>query len=186
MLGHYLLLLQKVVCYSYIIKVTTVGPTLFHYIGISRGSREVVESPVQQFNNYVFSCLLVSSYCNHCNHDVHLVYRQGHCRNTGQCEVGLRRRAYYILSGSVLGVWCHLEGVLNRTGGHNNRMQIVRVKTREGHRLVGKYRNNRCVFMLTLTCACIQVCVCVRVCICVLLTSTYSPNRCPSSSQQCI
>ena len=69
---------------------------------------------------------------------VHLVYRQGQCRKTGQCEVGMRRRAHYILSGSVLGVWCHLEGVLNRTGGHNNRMQIVRVKTREGHRLVGK------------------------------------------------
>ena len=66
------------------------------------------------------------------------VYRQGQCKKTGQCEVGLRRRAHYILSGSVLGVWCHLEGVLNRTGGHNNRMQIVRVKTREGHRLVGK------------------------------------------------
>ena len=75
--------------------------------------------------------LLTDNTCDH-------IYRQGQCRKTGQCEVGLRRRAHYILSGSVLGVWCHLEGVLNRTGGHNNRMQIVRVKTREGHRLVGK------------------------------------------------
>ena len=114
------------------------------------------------------------------SHDVHLVYRQGHCRNTGQCEVGLRRRAYYILSGSVLGVWCHLEGVLNRTGGHNNRMQIVRVKTREGHRLVGKYRNNNGV------CLHAYVHICMRVCMCVLLTSAYSLNRYPSSSQQCI
>ena len=66
----------------------------------------------------------------------------------------------------MLGVWCHLEGVLNRTGGHNNRMQIVRVKTREGHRLVGKnklYRNKLCL--------CVRVYGCVRGCVCVSLLS---------------
>ena len=67
-------------------------------------------------------------------------YRQGRCKLSaiGQaCEVGLRRRHYYILSGSVLGVWTHLEAVLARHSGHNNRMQIARVQSNRS-RLVGE------------------------------------------------
>jgi hypothetical protein len=63
-----------------------------------------------------------------CSH----AFWQGRCKLSvmGQaCEVGLRRRHYYILSGSVLGVWTHLEAVLARHSGHNNRMQIARVQT---------------------------------------------------------
>ena len=67
--------------------------------------------------------------------------RQGRCKLLvlgRPCEVGLRRRHYYILSGSVLGVWTHLEGVFARhsSGHNNNRMQIARVQTTR-KRLVG-------------------------------------------------
>ena len=36
----------------------------------------------------------------------------------------------------MLGVWSNIEGVFNRHPGHNQRMQIIRVKT-ESKRLVG-------------------------------------------------
>ena len=63
--------------------------------------------------------------------------RQGKCRNSTSCVVGLRHRTYHILSGSVLGVWTHIEGVFARHSTHNPRMQIVRVRTPE-KRLCGK------------------------------------------------
>jgi hypothetical protein len=66
------------------------------------------------------------------------------------CEVGLRRRHYYILGGSVLGVWTHLEGVLGRHSSHNNRMQIARVQT-SWKRLVGILIPSACVNDLKLT-----------------------------------
>ena len=65
--------------------------------------------------------------------------RQGKCRlsTVGHpCEIGLRRRTYHILAGSVLGVWTHLEGVFVRHSGHNSRMQIARVRM-PNKRLVG-------------------------------------------------
>ena len=70
--------------------------------------------------------------------------RQGKCRKstpTNPCEVGCRRRAYYVLSGSVLGMWTHIEGVFMRHYGHNHRMQIVRVRVND-KRLVGKPKIN--------------------------------------------
>ena len=63
--------------------------------------------------------------------------RQGKCRHSTSCVVGLRHRTYHILSGSVLGVWTHIEGVFARHSTHNPRMQIVRVRTPE-KRLCGK------------------------------------------------
>ena len=68
-----------------------------------------------------------------------LPLRQGKCRlsTVGHpCEIGLRRRTYHILAGSVLGVWTHLEGVFVRHSGHNSRMQIARVRM-PSKRLVG-------------------------------------------------
>lgn len=56
------------------------------------------------------------------------------------CEVGLRTRTYYILSGSVLSVWTKVEEVLSSVpGGHATRMQIIRLRTDEGERIVGKW-----------------------------------------------
>jgi hypothetical protein len=56
----------------------------------------------------------------------------------GECEVGLRRRTYHVLSGSVLAVWSRVEGVLaNRA---NAKMQVVRLRTAEGLKIVGEYK----------------------------------------------
>lgn len=69
-----------------------------------------------------------------------LSLRQGRCKLSlvgHPCEVGLRRRTYHILAGSVLGVWTQLEGVFLRHGGHNSRMQIARVRM-PTKRLVGE------------------------------------------------
>lgn len=53
------------------------------------------------------------------------------------CEVGLRKKTYYVLSGSVLGVWSYIEGVFNRHSSNNHRVQIIRVKT-DSKKIVGK------------------------------------------------
>lgn len=56
----------------------------------------------------------------------------------GSCEVGLRERTYYVLSGSVLNVWAHIEQLLSsRLGTPSQSMQVVRLKPKEGKRIVG-------------------------------------------------
>ena len=55
------------------------------------------------------------------------------------CETGLRCRTYYVLSGSVLSVWTKVESVLASSPGLASRMQIIRLRTEEGKRIVGKY-----------------------------------------------
>lgn len=57
-----------------------------------------------------------------------------------QCEVGLRCRSYYVLCGSVLSVWNELEEVLTPVGGTNVKVQIVRLRTDDGQRIVGKLK----------------------------------------------
>lgn len=42
-----------------------------------------------------------------------------------------------MLSGSILGVWSHVEGVFNRNSSSGQRMQIVRVRAPQ-KRLVGE------------------------------------------------
>lgn len=75
--------------------------------------------------------------------------RQGNCRrvNSGlECEIGLRRRTYHILCGLVLNVWAKVEDVLaSAPHSHSStKMQVVRLKTHEGTKLVGKFLK-RCV-----------------------------------------
>lgn len=70
-------------------------------------------------------------------------YRQGNCRrvNSGmECEIGLRRRTYHVLCGLVLNVWARVEDVL-ASAPHSaaTKMQVVRLKTQDGIKLVGKY-----------------------------------------------
>uniref|UniRef100_A0A669C7V3 Protein strawberry notch homolog 1 n=1 Tax=Oreochromis niloticus TaxID=8128 RepID=A0A669C7V3_ORENI len=52
--------------------------------------------------------------------------------------VGLRCRRYYVLCGSVLSVWNELEEVLTPVSGTNVKVQIVRLRTEDGQRIVGK------------------------------------------------
>lgn len=72
-----------------------------------------------------------------CSH----AYWRGNCRNVNlghDCEVGLRRRTYNVVSGSVLSVWSRVEGVLtSKNGSHNNKMQVIRLKTDDGLKIVG-------------------------------------------------
>ncbi len=45
-----------------------------------------------------------------------------------------------MLSGSVLGCWTKVESVLaSLPGGHASRMQIIRLRTDDGNRIVGQY-----------------------------------------------
>ncbi|XP_076040208.1 protein strawberry notch isoform X2 [Oratosquilla oratoria] len=72
-----------------------------------------------------------------CSH----AYWQGNCRrvNSGfDCEIGLRRRTYHVLCGSVLNVWARVEEVFS-AGPHSptSKMQVVRLKTQDGSKLVG-------------------------------------------------
>ena len=56
--------------------------------------------------------------------------RRGNCKLTtlGQkCEIGLRRKTYNVLAGSVLSVWTKVEEVLTHDGnkrGQDSKMQV--------------------------------------------------------------
>lgn len=67
--------------------------------------------------------------------------RRGNCKNVSlglDCEVGLRKRTYNVLSGSVLSVWSRVENILAAKTGHSSKMQVIRLKTAEGLKIVGK------------------------------------------------
>uniref|UniRef100_A0A915C022 Strawberry notch AAA domain-containing protein n=1 Tax=Parascaris univalens TaxID=6257 RepID=A0A915C022_PARUN len=77
-----------------------------------------------------------------CQHN----YFHGRCRSEEQgvyCETGRRARTYFVLSGSVLSVWPIVEEVLS--GGMSSReikkaqrMQIIRVRTQQDLKIVGR------------------------------------------------
>uniref|UniRef100_A0A2A4K0Z6 SBNO alpha/beta domain-containing protein n=1 Tax=Heliothis virescens TaxID=7102 RepID=A0A2A4K0Z6_HELVI len=75
-----------------------------------------------------------------CSH----AYWRAVCRNAADCEVGLRVRTHHVLAGSVLAVWARVEHVLaQRT--HLNKMQVVRIKTDDGLKIVGTLIPKNCV-----------------------------------------
>ncbi|KAJ2940231.1 hypothetical protein O0L34_g11799 [Tuta absoluta] len=74
-----------------------------------------------------------------CSH----AYWRATCRNI-DCEVGLRRRTWHVLSGSVLAVWARVEGVL-AARSQLNKMQVVRLKTDQGLKIVGTVIPKNCV-----------------------------------------
>uniref|UniRef100_A0A4W6D9L3 Strawberry notch homolog 1 (Drosophila) n=1 Tax=Lates calcarifer TaxID=8187 RepID=A0A4W6D9L3_LATCA len=79
-----------------------------------------------------------------CSH----AYWRGNCKKASvglQCEVGLRCRTYYVLCGSVLSVWNELEEVLTPVSGTNVKVQIVRLRTEDGQRIVGLIIPANCV-----------------------------------------
>ncbi|GFV32748.1 protein strawberry notch homolog 1 [Trichonephila clavipes] len=73
----------------------------------------------------------------HCSH----MYWYGQCRRKQMgvhCEVGLRQRQYYVLSGAVLSVWTKIESIMSaHHGSHNAKLQVVRLKFEEASRVVG-------------------------------------------------
>ncbi|KAK9497107.1 hypothetical protein O3M35_004484 [Rhynocoris fuscipes] len=74
--------------------------------------------------------------------------RRGNCKSASiglDCEVGLRRRTYNVLSGSVLSVWARIESVLAAKTGHNTKMQVIRLRTAEGVKIVGTLIPKSCV-----------------------------------------
>lgn len=74
-----------------------------------------------------------------CSH----AYWKGNCKSRTlgiECEVGLRRKTYNVLTGSVLSVWSNVEAVLTNDGqkkGTHGKMQVVRMRLDEGRRIVG-------------------------------------------------
>ncbi|KAK8767521.1 hypothetical protein V5799_005700 [Amblyomma americanum] len=81
-----------------------------------------------------------------CSH----VYWYSSCRKKNMglaCEVGLRRRTYHVLSGSVLAVWAKVESVLSSIHGHSSssKLQVVRLKTEDNLRIVGTIIPSNCV-----------------------------------------
>ncbi|CAN9504579.1 unnamed protein product [Ophioblennius macclurei] len=79
-----------------------------------------------------------------CSH----AYWRGNCKKASvglPCEVGLRCRTYYVLCGSVLSVWNELEEVLTPVSGTNVKVQIVRLRTEDGQRIVGLIIPANCV-----------------------------------------
>lgn len=60
-------------------------------------------------------------------------------------QVGLRKRTYTVLSGSVLAVWQRVENQLSARLSSNNRMQVIRLKTSDGNKIVGILVPKLCV-----------------------------------------
>uniref|UniRef100_A0A182JSX3 Uncharacterized protein n=1 Tax=Anopheles christyi TaxID=43041 RepID=A0A182JSX3_9DIPT len=84
---------------------------------------------------------------NTCSHS----YWKGQCRNVSlgqECEIGLRQRTYSVLSGSVLAVWARVENSLAARIGSQSRLQVIRLKTKEGAKIVGTLIPKNCVEQL--------------------------------------
>jgi hypothetical protein len=82
---------------------------------------------------------------NNCTH----AFWSGKCKNRlvgNICEVGLRRRTYFVLSGTILVVWQKVESVLAACSHGNTiaKMQVVRVRSGD-LRIVGMLVPNHCV-----------------------------------------
>ncbi|KAK0087083.1 hypothetical protein PV326_005306 [Microctonus aethiopoides] len=79
-----------------------------------------------------------------CSH----AYWRGNCKNVTlgiDCEVGLRRRSYNVLAGSVLSVWSRIESVLAARSGSNSKMQVVRLRADESLKIVGTLIPKSCI-----------------------------------------
>lgn len=62
--------------------------------------------------------------------------------------MGLRRRTYYVLSGTVLSVWARVENILTACVGHTNKMQVIRLRTANGKKIVGTVIPKNCLHAL--------------------------------------
>ncbi|CAG0894216.1 unnamed protein product [Darwinula stevensoni] len=73
-----------------------------------------------------------------CSH----AYWNGNCRRKivgWDCDVGLRSRVYHILCGAVLNVWTKVEAVTQAHSASSRvvKMQVVRLRTEDGTKIVG-------------------------------------------------
>ncbi|XP_032457238.1 protein strawberry notch isoform X2 [Nasonia vitripennis] len=81
--------------------------------------------------------------CSTCSH----AYWRGNCKNISMgvdCEVGLRRRIYNILAGSVLSVWSRVENILSTRSSNDSKMQVIRLRT-DNIKIVGTLIPKRCI-----------------------------------------
>ncbi|XP_046873856.1 protein strawberry notch homolog 1 isoform X3 [Hypomesus transpacificus] len=113
------------------------------YIDIKKKCKKVLSDDAKQ--HWIDQYKSSAKICSH-------AYWRGNCRKASvglQCEIGLRCRTYYVLCGSVLSVWTKVEGVLASVSGTNVKMQIVRLRTEDGQRIVGLIIPANCVSPLT-------------------------------------
>ncbi|KAA3674887.1 uncharacterized protein DEA37_0003007 [Paragonimus westermani] len=79
---------------------------------------------------------------------IHMM-QHGFCPRVAQqrtvCEVGLRVRTYYVLSGSVLNVWAQIEPLIYGRANSNRCMQVVRLRSKDGNRIIGSLIPPECV-----------------------------------------
>ncbi|KPI99007.1 Protein strawberry notch [Papilio xuthus] len=75
-----------------------------------------------------------------CSH----AYWRSACRNASECEVGLRVRTHHVLAGSVLAVWARMEAALAARAALH-KMQVIRIKTDDGRKIVGTVIPKNCV-----------------------------------------
>lgn len=109
------------------------------YVEIKKKFKKVLSEDAKQYwtDQYILSAKI----CSH-------AFWRGNCKKASvglQCEVGLRCRTYYVLCGSVLSVWNELEEVLTPVSGTNVKVQIVRLRTDDGQRIVGLLIPANCV-----------------------------------------
>ncbi|KAK7121005.1 hypothetical protein R3I94_020848 [Phoxinus phoxinus] len=109
------------------------------YADLKKRSKKVLSDDAKQHWIDQYNCS--ADVCSH-------AYWRGNCKKVSvglQCEIGLRCRTYYVLCGSVLSVWTKVEGVLASVSGSNVKMQIVRLRTEDGQRIVGLIIPANCV-----------------------------------------
>ncbi|XP_061118634.1 protein strawberry notch homolog 1 isoform X1 [Conger conger] len=113
------------------------------YADIRKKCKKVLSEDAKQC--WIEQYLSSADICSH-------AYWRGNCKKASlglQCEIGLRCRTYFVLCGSVLSVWTKVEGVLASVSGTNVKMQIVRLRTEDGQRIVGLIIPANCVAPLT-------------------------------------
>uniref|UniRef100_A0A8C5B4X0 Protein strawberry notch homolog 1 n=1 Tax=Gadus morhua TaxID=8049 RepID=A0A8C5B4X0_GADMO len=109
------------------------------YVDIKKRFKKVLSEDAKQ--HWIDQFKSSAKICSH-------AYWRGNCKKASvglQCEIGLRCRTYFVLCGSVLSVWTKVENVLSSVSGTNVKMQIVRLRTEDGQRIVGLIIPPNCV-----------------------------------------
>ncbi|XP_072044664.1 protein strawberry notch homolog 1-like isoform X2 [Amphiura filiformis] len=103
-----------------------------------------VNIPDEAQGHWQMQYMAAETQCTH-------AYWKERCRKVSlglSCEVGLRRRTYYVLGGSVLSVWSRVEAILNAQPGSLSKMQIIRLRIDDGSKIVGLLIPRNCIATL--------------------------------------